>query len=277
MLSHLSGCALLVKRADGHRLRVQCLAQVETIHSQRSNVIPKLSPWPSCFLMARLFLTQALSGKLLLDIQLNQEILWFRLHWGCRFSVVDLKARPCQPNEGTHWLYWELIAFMTESWMCLLGTLSTSLWFRLRLAPLASEPSEWWWCWATEAHGRTVSKGRDHSEKSLNNWARHKLVYDSSDDMGKTPAMIAASYGSQDILHPLLWVEAEWLEEHLEKPVELFLEHCNVVSTSLHILIVKGVLHACWLPVWKFKTGELSEFVGFMGHYDITGAESDSD
>lgn len=46
--------------------------------------------------------------------------------------------------------------------------------------------------------------------------------------MGKTPAMIAASYGSQDILHSLLWVEAEWLEEHLEKPVKLFLEHCNV-------------------------------------------------
>lgn len=46
--------------------------------------------------------------------------------------------------------------------------------------------------------------------------------------MGKTPAMIAASWGSQDILNSLLWVEAEWLEEHLEKPVELFLEHCNV-------------------------------------------------
>ena len=41
------------------------------------------------------------------------------------------------------------------------------------------------------------------------------FVYDSSDDMGKTPAMIAASYGSQNILHSLLWVEAEWLEEHL--------------------------------------------------------------
>lgn len=54
MLSHLSGCALLVKHADGHRLRVQCLAQVETIHSQEAILFPKsardplASWWGAC-------------------------------------------------------------------------------------------------------------------------------------------------------------------------------------------------------------------------------------
>ena len=69
------------------------------------------------------------------------------------------------------------------------------------------------------------------------------FVYDSGDDMGKTPAMIAASYGSQDILHSLLCAGAEWLEEHFEtgrtvlhlaaeaniiEAVQFVLENCNV-------------------------------------------------
>ena len=262
-----------MKHADGHLLSVQCFAQVETIHSQRSNVIPKIRQSPACFLMGRLILTQALSGKLLLDIQLDGEILCSSdcaededfLSWTLRLDLISQMRgrihfiRECLGCRNMNALAMRFfhkskevatdgdlvdIAFEAlvaiETCPCGCGTKYDCHDIHLQLVKQVAGDNE-----AEQQKLRVALYQKDATtvKKILTTGLDPNFVYDSGDDMGKTPAMIAASYGSQDILHSLLCAGAEWLEEHFEtgrtvlhfaaeanniEAVQFVLENCNV-------------------------------------------------